>query len=98
LINDIAANNREIIFISYRSPVFPGEVLTVEARTSGIGRSSFRMEYRITAPDSVVGRARLVALSSCVLTTYDYVTEGPMPVPAGFVAALEAFEGRPLRD
>ena len=46
--------------LAYRSPAHYGETLTVETRTSGIGRTSIRMDHRITAPDSSVGRRSLV--------------------------------------
>lgn len=83
--------------ITYRSPAFYGEILTIEARVGHIGRSSFTQEYRLTAPDSRYGRARLVAVSESVQVMYDYTAERPIPVPPSLAAAMEAFEGRPLR-
>jgi acyl-CoA thioester hydrolase len=84
--------------ISYRAPAFYGETLAVETRVTRIGRSSFTMEHRLTAPDSRYGRARLVAVADSVLVTYDYAAERPIPVPPELVSAAERFEGRPLRD
>jgi acyl-CoA thioester hydrolase len=81
----------------HRSPVFYGETLGVETRTVGVGRSSIRMEHRITAPDSSVGRARLVAVCESVLVHYDYALGESTPVTADLLARLEAFEGQPLR-
>ena len=43
--------------LTYRSPAFYGETLTIEARVGRIGRTSFTQEYRITAPDEPL-RAR----------------------------------------
>jgi acyl-CoA thioesterase FadM len=83
--------------VTYRSPAFYGEVLTVETRVRSIGRSSFTMEHRITAPDSRYGAARLVAVADSVLVSYDYAAERPIPVPAELAAAMERSEGRPLR-
>jgi acyl-CoA thioesterase FadM len=54
-------------------------------------------EHRITAPDSPVGRARLVAVCESVLVHYDYARATPKPVPAEAAARIEAFEGRSLR-
>jgi acyl-CoA thioester hydrolase len=85
------------IRLTYRSPAFYGETLTVETRVERIGRSSFTMVHRLTAPDSRHGRARLVAVADSVLVAYDYAAERPIPVPDGLAAAIERFEARPLR-
>ncbi len=83
--------------VTYRSPSFYGEILTVETRVRSIGSSSFAMEHRITAPESRYGAARLVAVADSILVSYDYAAERPIPVPAELAAAMERFEGRPLR-
>jgi acyl-CoA thioester hydrolase len=83
--------------ITYRSPAFYGETLTIEARVGTVGRTSFTQEYRLTAPESRYGRARLVAVADSVQVIFDYVRECPIPVPDDLLAALEAFEGRSLR-
>jgi acyl-CoA thioester hydrolase len=84
--------------VTYRSPAFFGETLTIEVRAARLGRSSFTLEYRITAPDSPFGPARLIAVSDSILVAYDYGEGRPVPVPGELVAALEAFEGRSLRS
>ena len=86
------------IRIAYRSPAFYGETLVVETRVERIGRTSFGMVHRLTAPESRHGPARLIAVSDSVLVSYDYQAEHPIPVPTALVAAIEAFEGRRLRD
>jgi acyl-CoA thioester hydrolase len=83
--------------MTYRAPAFYGETLAVETRVVGLGRTSFSMEHRITAPDSRYGDARLVATAGSVLVTYDYTTSRPIPLPPTLVEAIESFEGRPLR-
>lgn len=85
------------IRITYRSPAFYGEALLIESRVDRIGRTSFQMAHRLTAPDSRHGPARLIAVADSVLVSYDYQAERPIPVPPGLSAAIEAFEGRPLR-
>jgi acyl-CoA thioester hydrolase len=85
------------IRIAYRNPAFYGERLTVETRVDRIGRTSFSMVHRLTAPDSRHGSARLIAISDSVLVAYDYRAERPIPVPASLVDGIEAFEGRSLR-
>jgi acyl-CoA thioesterase FadM len=85
------------IRVTFRSPAFAGEALTVETRCSRIGRTSFTLEHRITAPDSDRGRARLVGTAEAVQVLYDYRSERPMAIPAETVSRLEAFEGTSLR-
>ena len=84
------------IRMTYRSPAFYGETLTVESRVERIGRSSFGMVHRITAPQSRYGPARLVAVADSVLVSYDYREESPIPVPDEWRVAMEAYEGRSL--
>jgi acyl-CoA thioester hydrolase len=82
--------------ITYRAPVFHGEIVTVETRATHIGRTSFTLEHRLTAcgPN---GDPRLVATSDSVMVRYDYETERPAALGPKFVDAIEALEGRSLR-
>jgi len=82
--------------MTYRSPAFYGETLTIETRVERIGRTSFAMVHRITAPESRYGSARLIAVADSVLVAYDYQEERPIPVPDEWRTAMEAFEGRRL--
>jgi len=82
------------IRMTYRSPAFYGETLTVETRVERIGRSSFGMVHRITAPDSRFGAARLIAVADSTLVSYDYTDERPIPVPDEWRAGMRDFEGR----
>ena len=82
------------IRMTYRSPAFYGETLTVETRVERVGRSSFGMVHRITAPDSRYGPARLVAVADSTLVSYDYQQECPIPVPDEWRAAMAEHEGR----
>ena len=82
------------IRMTYRSPAFFGETLTVETRVERIGTTSFGLAHRITAPESRFGPARLVAAADSVLVSYDYTDEKPIPVPDDWRAAIAAFEGR----
>jgi acyl-CoA thioester hydrolase len=84
------------IRMTYRSPAFYGETLTVETRAERIGRSSFGMVHRITAPESRFGPARLIAVADSVLVSYDYTDERPIPVPDEWRIAMETFEGTEL--
>jgi acyl-CoA thioester hydrolase len=83
--------------IAYRSPTLYGETVTIETRAARIGRTSFVLEHRLTARP-VDGPPRLVATSGSVLVRYDYAREAPIPLPEPFIAAIEAFEGRRLRE
>ena len=84
------------IRMTYRSPAFYGETLTVETRVERIGRSSFGMVHRITAPESRYGPARLIAVADSTLVSYDYPDERPIPVPDEWRSAMREFEGRDL--
>lgn len=100
----IGATERDRSFIladarlTFRAPAFFGEFLTVEVRTAHIGARSFTTEYRMTAPDSPYGRARLVVVSTSVQVGYDYDAGTAQPIRDDVIAALEKFEGRRLRD
>jgi acyl-CoA thioester hydrolase len=82
------------IRMTYRSPAFYGETLAVETRVERIGRTSFGMVHRVTAPESRYGPARLIAVADSVLVAYDYQEERPIPVPDDWRTAIEAYEGR----
>jgi acyl-CoA thioester hydrolase len=84
------------IRMAYRSQAFYGETLTVETRVERIGRTSFGMVHRITAPESRYGPARLIAVADSTLVSYDYQQEWPIPVPEEWRAAFSAHEGREL--
>lgn len=82
--------------ITYRNPAFYGETISIETRVDRIGRTSFSMVHRLTAPESRYGPARLIAVADSVLVSYDYRAECPIPVPDDWRTAMEAFEGRAL--
>ena len=84
------------IRMTYRSTSFYGETLTVESRVERVGRTSFGMVHRITAPESRYGPARLVAVADSTLVAYDYTEECPIRVPDVWRLAMETFEGRSL--
>lgn len=83
--------------MTYRSPAFYGEFITVETRIDRIGRTSYAMVHRLSAPESRYGPCRLVAIADSILVSYDYSAERPIPVPPALIDAIEAFEGRRLR-
>ena len=81
--------------ITYRAPVFYGDIVTVQTRATHIGRSSFTLEHRLLA--AVRGRPkRLAAVSDSVLVRYDYATATSVALSPDRVAAIEAFEQVPL--
>ena len=84
------------IRMTYRSPAFYGETLLVETRIERIGRTSFGMVHRMTAPESRYGPARLIAVADSTLVSYDYQQECPIPVPDEWRSAMAAYEGREL--
>jgi acyl-CoA thioester hydrolase len=82
------------IRMTYRSPAFYGETLTVETRVERVGNTSFGMVHRITAPQSRYGQARLVAVADSTLVSYDYEQERPIPVPDDWRVAMSRRESR----
>lgn len=82
------------IRMTYRSPAFYGETIAVETRVERIGRTSFGMVHRMTAPESRYGPARLIAVADSTLVSYDYQQECPIPVPDQWRIAISEFEGR----
>ena len=87
--------------ITYRAPAFHGEIVTVETRATRIGRTSFTLEHRLLAAEAGAAEAgaapRLVAVSESVLVRYDYASAKPVALSPSHIAAIEGFEGRPLR-
>ncbi len=92
--------------ITYRAPAFHGEIVTVETRATRIGRTSFTLEHRLLAAEAGAAEAeaaeasaapRLVAVSESVLVRYDYAGAKPVALSPSHIAAIEGFEGRPLR-
>ena len=79
--------------VTYRAPTFYSETVAIETRVVRVGRSSFSMQHRITAPASRYGQARLIAVADSALVSYDYVAERPIAVPAHLRAAIDEFEG-----
>jgi acyl-CoA thioester hydrolase len=85
------------IRVAFRAPAFYGETLVVESRVTRLGRTSFSMEHRMTAPGGRLAPARLIAVAESVLVTYDYAASRPIPLPAWLVEGIERLEGRSLR-
>ena len=85
------------IHVTFRTPAFFDDELTVESRIGRIGHTSFTLEHRITAATSVRGAARLVATAAATVVMYDYATARPRAIPDALVTRLEAWEGRLLR-
>jgi acyl-CoA thioester hydrolase len=67
-----------------------GDHLVVSLGVTGLGRTSFAMEYEITDSDG-----RVVATARTVQVVYDYGTKKPAPIPKEFREKIAAFEGIP---
>jgi len=80
--------------VEYWAPVFFGESVVVACRTAWVSRSSFSLEYRLTAADdSPRGPGRRLADGESIQVMYDYAAGRPMRLPAAMARALEAYEG-----
>jgi acyl-CoA thioester hydrolase len=75
--------------IDFRSRASLGEVLEIGARVSRIGTKSFDLDHEVRGPD-----ARLVAVASTTLVTFDYRGDVTMPVPDLWRERIESFEAK----
>jgi acyl-CoA thioester hydrolase len=75
--------------IDFRSRASLGEVLEIGARVSRIGTKSFDVDHEVRGPD-----ARLVAVASTTLVTFDYRGDTTMPVPDLWRERIESFEAK----
>ena len=82
--------------VFYRAPAFFGEQLFVGCRFSWTARSSFELEYRVRATESVVAPARVVADGRSVQVMFDLQRNRVMRVPGDLVEQFEAYEGRAI--
>ncbi len=82
--------------ISYRAPSFFGETLLVGCRFAWASRTSFGLEYRIRADESVVAPARVVGDGETVQVMFDLERNKVVRVPDDLLAMFEAYEARPI--
>jgi len=82
--------------LTYRAPAFFGETLLVGCRFGWTSRSSFSLEYRVRADESVVAPARLIADGTSVQVMFDPERNRIMRVPADLLEMFETYEGRPI--
>jgi acyl-CoA thioester hydrolase len=82
--------------IAYRSPVLFGEPLVCDCRFAWVGRTSFGVEYRISALASAVGAARVVADGTTAQVMFDLERNRIVRVPADLVEMFERYEGRAI--
>ncbi len=75
--------------VRYLAEMFAGDELVIGVRVDEVGRSSFRMSYRIErgGVPTAEGTTALVA--------FDYGARRPRRVPQAFRDAVAAFEGVP---
>ncbi len=73
------------IEINYRRPLRYGEPLTAGVRVSGVGATSFTLEYVLAAGGEVVAEGRSVQVF------FDYAAGSKKPVPAGFIEKARGY-------
>ena len=74
--------------ITYKSPAFFGELLTIGMGVSRFGTKSFDLACRISGGDG-----RLVALAKTVQVAYDYAAQRSIPVPEMLRQRVQALQG-----
>lgn len=82
--------------LTYRAPAFFGENLLVGCRFGWTSRSSFALEYRVRAQESVVAPARVIAEGSSVQVMFDFERNRVMRVPPDLVEMFEKYQGHPI--
>ena len=75
--------------IDFRSRANLGETLEIGSRTTRVGTKSFDVDHEVRGPD-----ARLVAVASTTLVTFDYRGDTTMPVPDLWRERIESFEAK----
>ncbi len=75
--------------IDFRSRASLGEVLEIGARVPRIGTKSFDLDHEVRGPD-----ARLVAVASTTLVTFDYRGDTTMPVPDLWRERIQSYEAK----
>jgi len=82
--------------ISYRAPAFFGETLLVGCRFTWASGTSFGLEYRVRAEQSMVAPARVIADGETVQVMFDGQRNRVTRVRADLVEMFEHFEGHPI--
>jgi len=82
--------------LTYRAPAFFGETLLVGCRFGWTSRSSFSIEYRVRADESVLAPARLIADGTTVQVMFDTKRNRIMRVPVDLIEMFENYEGRSI--
>lgn len=75
--------------LTFRAPVLFGQNVQVGVRITRLGNKSLTMEYCLQEVES----GQELALGSTVLVTYDYRQTITIPIPDGWRAAIQEFEG-----
>ena len=75
--------------ITYRSPAFLAEVLSVGVRIARLGTKSMEFEFEIRAPDG-----RLIAEGSSAHVAFDYGPREAVAVSDDWRRKIEAYESR----
>ena len=82
--------------VVYRAPAFFGETLFVGCRFAWTGKTSFGVEYRVRADESIVAPARVVAAGTSVQVMFDLERNRVMRVPEDLIELFEKYEGRAI--
>ena len=77
--------------ITYRSPAFLGETLSVGTRVTRLGTKSMEFEFEIRGPDE-----RLVAEAASAHVAFDYGPRSTVEIPRDWRARIEEFEAGSL--
>jgi acyl-CoA thioesterase FadM len=82
--------------IAYRAPAYFGEPIVCECRVAWASRSAFGLDYRVVSDGGPIAPARLIADGSTVQVMVDLAADRVGRMPVELLAAIDAFEGRPV--
>lgn len=78
----------------FKSPAGFDDLLTVRARVSELGSTSFTFEFQVERKED----GARVAVGRSVHVTIDAATRRPVPLPADFREAVRRYEGEGVRE
>lgn len=76
--------------VDYKQPILFEDDIYVYTRCSRIGTKSFDLEYSLVKSDN--GKETELATGISVLVCYDYMNKASIPVPAGWVEKMKAYD------
>ncbi len=72
--------------VDFRGQAFPGDVLSIAAAVTELGRTSFWASYEVRRGDALMATGRTAQVF------FDYASSRPSPIPAAFRDRVASYE------